>query len=209
MNRILALLCSPRPDGVSDNLARLFAEGAVEAGAGVRLEPLRRYAIAPCIGCGACSRPPYNCVLAKNGDQAEELFSLLQAVPLVLLAAPVYFYALPARFKAFIDRGQRFWAARSQADAAKGGESLLPPKPVLAALAAGRPRGGQLFNGALLTLKYFLAPQNARIQDTRLLRGLDKPEDLWARPAVCDALRAWGRHWGERVTARAKDGRVE
>ena len=207
MRQILALLCSPRPDGVSDSLARLFAEGAAEAGAGVRLEPLRRYAIAPCIGCGACARPPHNCVLARGDDQAEELFALFQAAPLALLAAPVYFYSLPARFKAFIDRGQRFWDARSSS-VAGAGDSRLSPKPVLAALAAGRPRGGQLFNGALLTLKYFLAPQNARIQDTRLLRGLDRPEDLWARPAVCDALRAWGRHWGERLAALAQDGRA-
>ena len=56
MNQILALLCSPRPGGVSDSLARLFAEGAAEAGAEARLEPLRRYKIAPCIGCGACEK---------------------------------------------------------------------------------------------------------------------------------------------------------
>ncbi len=202
MTQILALLCSPRPDGVSDSVARLFAEGAAGAGAGVRLEPLRRYAVAPCTGCGACSRPPHHCVLARGDDQAEELFALLRAAPLALLAAPAYFYALPARFKAFIDRGQRFWAARN-------GRSPLSPKPVLAALVAGRPRGGQLFNGALLTLNYFLAPHNARIRDTRLLRGLDRPEDLWARPEVCDALRAWGRHWGQRLAALTQDGRAQ
>ena len=104
MNQILALLCSPRPGGVSDSLARLFAEGAAEAGAEARLEPLRRYKIAPCIGCGACARPPHACVLARGDDQAEELFALFQAAPLVLLAAPIYFYPLPAFFKDFIDR---------------------------------------------------------------------------------------------------------
>ena len=33
MSRPLALLCSPHPDGVSDSVARLVAEGAAEAGA--------------------------------------------------------------------------------------------------------------------------------------------------------------------------------
>lgn len=206
MNQILAFLCSPRPGGVSDSLARLFAEGAAEAGAEARLEPLRRYKIAPCIGCGACARPPHACVLARGADQAEELFALFQAAPLVLLAAPIYFYALPAFFKGFIDRSQRFWAARAYDHGPRAGLPRPPVKPVLAALSAGRPRGGQLFTGALLTLKYFLAPQDARIQEKRLLRGLDTPEDLAARPAVCDALRAWGRHWAQRLEARTDDG---
>lgn len=214
MTKPVALLCSPRPDGVSDTLARIFAEGAADAGADMLMLPLRRYAVAPCIGCGACNRPPHQCVLARPGpapleDQAEEVFDLLVSAPLVLIASPIYFYALPAHFKALIDRAQRFWAARAHTRKASAALPQPPVKPVLAGLVAGRPRGEQLFAGSLLTLKYFLAPLDAGIRETRLLRGLENREDLLRRPAVRKSLRAWGHDWGHRLAAQApahKDG---
>ncbi len=210
MTQPVALLCSPRPEGVSDTLARLFAEGAAEAGADIRLVPLRDYPVAPCIGCGACAEPPHMCILSRATgtgaqDQAEELFDLLAAAPLVLLASPIYFYALPARFKALIDRGQRFWAARAHTRKACAALPQPPIKPVLVGLVAGRPRGNQLFSGSLLTLKYFLAPLNAGIRETRLLRGLEKPADIYRRPTVRNGLIAWGHDWGRRLAAQSVD----
>lgn len=111
----VALLCSPRPCGTSDALARYAAEGAAGAGCTLQIVPLREYTVTPCTGCGACRLPPHACVLNRGEDQAEELFSLLTQAPMILLAAPIYFYALPAGFKALIDRGQRFWAAQEYA----------------------------------------------------------------------------------------------
>lgn len=70
---------------------------------------------------------------------------------------------------------------------------------VLAALAAARPRGEQLFTGSLLGLKYFFASFGARIADTRTLRGLACPEDLLSRPDLCADLERWGRDWAVRL----------
>ena len=69
----------------------------------------------------------------------------------------------------------------------------------LAALAAARPRGEQLFTGSLLGLKYFFASFGARIADTRTLRGLACPEDLLSRPDLCADLERWGRDWAVRL----------
>lgn len=213
MTQPVALLCSPRPEGVSDTLARLFAEGAAEAGTDIRLVPLRDYSLAPCIGCGACAKPPHLCILSRptgSGaqDQAEEIFDLLISAPLVLLTSPIYFYALPAGFKALIDRSQRFWAARAHTRKACAALPQPPIKPVLVGLVAGRPRGAQLFSGSLLTLKYFLAPLDAGIRETRLLRGLKKPADIYRRAAVRDGLRAWGHDWGRRLAAESRDAKT-
>ena len=73
------------------------------------------------------------------------------------------------------------------------------PDSVLAALAAARPRGEQLFTGSLLGLKYFFASFGARIADTRTLRGLACPEDLLSRPDLCADLERWGRDWAVRL----------
>ena len=208
MSNILVLQCSPHAGGVSDSVADLFAKGMAEAGAVLRTVALRDYAISPCTGCGACFRPPHNCVLAgrplpgQNGDcpvldQAEEVFQLIAEAQLIMISSPIYFYFLPAHFKALIDRTQRFWARG-------GGEERVPlplsrAKPVLVAMTAGRRRGNLLFSGSLLSLKYFLAPLDAGIRETRLLRGLESLKDLHDRPAVMAALHAWGHDWGHRL----------
>ena len=202
------LQCSPHAGGVSDSVADLFANGMVEAGASLRTVALRDYAFSPCTGCGACFRPPHNCVLSgrplpgQNGgcpvlDQAEEVFQLIAEAQLIMISSPIYFYFLPAHFKALIDRTQRFWARQ-------GGEERVPlplsrAKPVLVAMTAGRRRGNLLFSGSLLSLKYFLAPLEAGIRETRLLRGLESLKDLHERPAVMAALHAWGHDWGHRL----------
>ena len=208
MSKILVLQCSPHAGGVSDSVADLFAKGMAEAGADLRTVALRDYAFSRCTGCGACSRAPHTCVLAGRplpgqnstcpvADQAEEVFQLIAEAQLIMISSPIYFYFLPAHFKALSDRTQRFWAKQ-------GGEERLPlplsrAKPVLVAMTAGRRRGNLLFSGSLLSLKYFLAPLEAGIRETRLLRGLESLKDLQERPAVMAALHAWGHDWGHRL----------
>ena len=118
-----------------------------------------------------------------------------------MFASPIFFYALPAGFKAWIDRGQRFWAACLD----RPGSTTVPPaspdKPVLALLAAGRPHGEELFSGALRTLRWFLPLLGARLVDSRCFRGLDRVEDFEERPGDLAALREWGRACGRRLAA--------
>ncbi len=204
MNPALVLMCSPHAEGVSDGLARCFAEALADAGCPVCRVPLRAHPVLPCTGCGGCSQPPHACVLAPR-DDAEWLFSRFAEAPLVLVASPIFFYALPAGFKAWIDRGQRFWAAHAAqlraGDVQPRPDRTAAVKPVLAALAAGRPRGEELFSGALRTLTWFLRPLGARLAENRVFRGLDRRADLEARPEVAEAMRDWARAWGERLCA--------
>ena len=71
-------------------------------------------------------------------------------------------------------------------------------RTAVALLAAGRPRGVRLFDGALLTLDYFCRTQNFKIQESLGFRALDTKKDLDARPQVLTCVRtkahAWGRH---------------
>ncbi|WP_241159340.1 MULTISPECIES: flavodoxin family protein [unclassified Desulfovibrio] len=190
-------MCSPHADGVSDLLAETFAAGLEEGGCPASRVPLRAHPVEPCTGCAACAQPPHACALAGR-DEAEWLFARFAEAPLVLLASPIYFYALPAPFKAWIDRGQRFWAAR--AAGIRAADSPTPPhageKPVLAALAAARPRGEELFSGALRTLAWFAGALGAHLAENRVFRGLDRREDICGRPQDLSGLREWGRSWG-------------
>ncbi|MEG6551969.1 flavodoxin family protein [Desulfocurvibacter africanus] len=181
--------CSPRQGGNSDMAARMFLAGLRQAGGDAREVRLADYAIEPCLGCGACRRSPgRRCVLADR-DQAEELFGLLLAAPFVLFASPIYFYHLPAHFKAFIDRSQSYYEKGMALDPSITG---LPRRTAHVILVAGRPTGERLFEGSLLTLKYFLVNFKYALSEPLTLRGKDGPDDLAADEAACALLRESG-----------------
>lgn len=201
MTQALVLLCSPRKKGVSDTAAQLFAQGLTECGMPAQVLALRDYAVTGCTGCGACTPPPHQCMLADT-DDAETLFTALATAKLLLIASPIYFYHLPAHFKALIDRSQRFWVQHQAGEAetpkywqTKDTRHKRHTRPALAILTAGRSCGTQLFKGALLSLNYFLASLGTTLCETRQLRGLETVEDLTARPAVTAGLYAWGKDW--------------
>lgn len=189
----LLLSCSPRKGGNSDGAARLFAEGrssvALTGEAVVPVAPLflRDYAIAPCTGCGTCERYarklakqgenepalPFGCPLAGHDDSRSMLGALLGCGELCLVA-PVYFYHLPAMFKAFVDRLQPLWALREA-----GFELFRPGSRVCRLILLGaRPRGERLFAGSLLTLQYALSPLGFTLAEPLLLYGVEKPGDV-------------------------------
>lgn len=186
MAEALAFACSPRAGGNSDAAVEYFCRGVAQAGGACRVVRLREYPLHPCIGCGACAKRA-GCVLPDAG-QAEELFALLRSAPVVFFASPIYFYHLPAGFKAFIDRAQAAYE-HLQAFATDGAST----RPAYAALVAGRPRGRRLFEGSLLTLRYFLLPFGLCLEDPLLLLGKDRPGDLSADGDARAQLEAYGR----------------
>nr|WP_300162349.1 NAD(P)H-dependent oxidoreductase [Solidesulfovibrio sp.] len=190
MGEAAVFLCGPRAGGNSDTAGLTFAAALAQAGLPARVVRLRDERIAPCRGCGVCAGPGERCPLDRDGDAAEALFDLIEAAPVAAFAAPIYFYHLPAVFKGFIDRAQRRYAARL-AVAARAPSS--PARPAHALLVAGRRRGERLFDGSLLTLKYFLWPLSRELAEPCLLRGMDAPGDLAADGAALAAVAAAAR----------------
>ncbi|MBQ9405608.1 MAG: flavodoxin family protein [Desulfovibrio sp.] len=200
MKQALILLCSPRVHGISDTAANIFAQGLCEAGATTDILPLRAYTIAPCTGCGACAQPPHACALSgstgRKKDDADDIFAALRSARLLLVASPIYFYHLPAHFKALVDRTQRYWEQQRTMTSQPGAL-----RPALALLTAGRIQGRQLFSGALLTLGHFLAPLGFSLRESRLLRGMESHANIHERPALMAGLHAWGQDWASTCLA--------
>ncbi len=174
MNKCAIYSCSHRKGGNSDKAAELFAQGLAESGAKAELFTLRNHKVMHCLACDKCLDSPQNtCVLGER-DDAEKLFAPLTTSPFVFFSTPVYFYHLPSMFKTWIDRGQRFWNARR-----KGNEQIanLAKRPAFACLVAGS-RGDSLFDGSLLTLKYFLENFNLELKGALTLRAVDAKNDL-------------------------------
>jgi len=174
--------CSHRRGGNSDHAAELLARGVREAGGQAEVLYVRDVKVMPCLACGYCDSPERTgrerCVLGTT-DQAWDLFTHCLSARTILFASPIYFYHLPSRLKTWIDRGQQFWRARL--DNEPWIQDLPPGRTAHAVLLAGQPSGEKLFDGARLTLKYFMQNFNMALADPQVFRGVDTRNDLQAK----------------------------
>lgn len=180
--------CSPRAKGNSDTIVHHFVQGILSVGGLAEITYLRDYNILPCSGCHSCAKSPDNSCILSHKDDAEILFKQIEQASLVVFASPIYFYALPANFKAFIDRAQRFWLRNEYKLNMTNDNLPIIYKPAIIALIAARQSGLKLFEGSLLTLKYFLKAFNIYISDTCQLLGFDKKHDLANDTVTCGKL---------------------
>lgn len=113
---VCVLVGSPRRNGACAALARCVAQGVQRAGAVATTAYLADYALAGCIGCGACNRTG-SCVFDAREAEASRpgfaaLFDCVRRADALALVAPVYFSGPPSQLKAFFDRMQPLWAQR-------------------------------------------------------------------------------------------------
>ncbi|MBO6088564.1 flavodoxin family protein [bacterium] len=100
--RVLIISSSPRERGNSEILCEEFKRGAEDAGHYVEIIKLRDKKINNCIGCGLCNANDHTSCFQK--DDMEEITEKMIGADLIVLATPVYFYAMCSQMKALIDR---------------------------------------------------------------------------------------------------------
>ncbi len=167
---VFLLQASSNAHGVTDLLANYIYDALRRAKISVRQCALSSHAIHPCTNCGFC-RTHCNTCAWDGEDRAGDILDAMRASQILILCAPIYFYALPAQCKALIDRSQRYWHSACTAD---------KQKPTIILLHAGRKKGEKLFDGANLTLRYFLALLSRSVFATYTRRGLETRDDLLA-----------------------------
>jgi hypothetical protein len=125
----------------------------------------------------------------------DELYPLLAAARNIVVATSLYFYDVPARGKALIDRSQALWARRyvlNQEMSKPDGRGFL--------LALGATKGDNLFVPVSLSIKYFFdALGLPKTFETLFFRGLDKPGDLARQPDLMTGIREAGLAFGRRI----------
>ncbi|MDO5861585.1 MAG: flavodoxin family protein [Thermoplasmata archaeon] len=103
--KILIIDGSPRRGGNTDILCDSFATGARENGSEVETIYPSRMKIAYCTGCDRCIETG-RCV---HKDDMEEVRDKMLSADIIVFAAPVYFYTIPAQIKVLIDRMVPFY----------------------------------------------------------------------------------------------------
>lgn len=146
--KVLGIYGSPRAGGNTDLLLDSFLSGCGEKGADVHRLYLRDLDFGPCVECGGCSASAV-CVLE---DGMTPLYPLLGESDGIVLASPIFFYGVTALAKAFIDRMQPFHVEKYVLKR----EPHTPKERKRGFfISAGATGGGKLFDGAVLTVKYF------------------------------------------------------
>jgi multimeric flavodoxin WrbA len=172
MIEIIAIYGSPRRDGNSATLLRRAVAGARQEGAQVEEVFLRDYKISPCLEIYNC-RKTGECAIR---DDFPKILSKLDASAGIMLASPIFFYAVSAHTKIFMDRCQSLWVKKYWIDQQVVGKA--PPTRKGVFISVGATSGRKLFDGAILTVKYFFDVLNAGLWKTVLCRGVDHKGEI-------------------------------
>ncbi len=172
MAKIVAIYGSPRKDGNSAALLRQAVKGAREEGAEVEEIFLRDYKISPCLEIYACIKE------GKCGirDDFPGILEKIEASTGIMLASPIFFYSVSAHTKIFMDRCQSLWVRKYWIDNQTFGQGPETRKGLF--ISVGATEGKKLFDGAILTVKYFFDVLSAGLWGTVLCRGVDRKGEI-------------------------------
>ena len=176
VKKILAIYGSPRRKGNTTMLLNYASQGATEAGAQVEKIMLRDLNISPCLEIYGCKKTG-KCVIQ---DDFQKVYDQLLGCHGLMLASPIFFYTVSAHTKIFMDRCQSLWVKKYWIDKIPYGQRNPRRKGLF--ISVGATRGKKLFDGTLLTIKYFFDILDAELWKALLYRELDFEEDVLKHP---------------------------
>ncbi len=190
--KVLGLFGSPRRGGNTDLLLEEMLKGAQSQEAEIERIFLSDLDISGCRECRSCEATG-NCVVQ---DQMQEIYPRLLEADFIILASPIFFYGVTAQAKRMIDRCQALWARKYILKKSSMGEKETTKRKGWFLSVAGS-RGAKVFEGAILTVKYFFDALNVEYAGELTFRGIDAKEAIKKHPsALKEAFEA-----GQRLAA--------
>ncbi len=193
--KVLGIFGSPRRGGNTELLLEEALRGAEKEGAETERLYISEIAITPCKECHGCDRTG-SCVIL---DDMQKIYPKLLGADVVILASPIFFYGVTAWTKALIDRSQSLWSKKYLLKDPSLGKEGKKRKGFF--ISVGATKGKKVFDGAILTVKYFFDVLNADYVGELLFRGVEAKEDILKQP---EALRQAYEAGRELVSAGKK-----
>lgn len=186
--KIVGIYGSPRRGGNTELLLGEFLRGCREAGAEVEEFHLRDMKISPCLEIYACKKDG-NCPI---DDDMKLLYGKFVEADGLAIASPIFFYAVSAQLKAVIDRCQAMWARKYLLH-----QPVSPGKTMRKGvfLAVGGSKGEKIFEGPLLTMKYFFDALDVTFYRSLLFREIDGKGDILKHPTAMAEAFALGKEF--------------
>jgi multimeric flavodoxin WrbA len=180
--KVLGIMGSPRRKSNTDILLDKALEGAAQAGAEVEKVLVSRLKISPCLEIYACLKDG-ECSIK---DDMQPLYKKLVEADHVILASPIFFYGVTGQAKAVIDRCQALWVRGHVLNMGKEDKRVRRG----AFISVGATRGAKLFDGPVLTVKYFFDAIGVKYFGDLLVRGIDNRGQITEHPELLnDAYR--------------------
>ena len=100
--KILVLNGSPRPNGNTAGMIKVFQTAAEEKGHQVKVMDVCRMNIRGCLACEYChNKGDGQCV---QKDDMQKIYDELQDTEMLVLASPIYYHGISGQLKCAIDR---------------------------------------------------------------------------------------------------------
>jgi multimeric flavodoxin WrbA len=180
--KVLGILGSPRRQSNTEILLDSALAGAKKMGAEVEKVAVSELRIHPCLEIYAC-RKDGRCAIK---DDMQQLYEKLLEAAHIIFASPIFFYGLTSQAKAIVDRCQALWVRKYELGMGK--EDRRIRRGVF--ISVGATRGERLFDGAVLTVKYFFDAIGVTYAGDLLVRGIDGKAEIKEHPtALQDAFR--------------------
>lgn len=189
---VLALMGSPRRGGNTDLLLGEFIDEVEERGVGTERVAVAELNISPC-------RERYTCLdtgICGLEDDMAPLYDRLIQAQVVVVATPIFFYGPTAQIKAVMDRCQALWCRKYHL---KRPLDRTPGQGYLISVAATN--GRRLFDGLLLSARYFLSVLDLKLDGQLLVRGADLAGAVLDQPEALAQARELGRAAADFVRA--------
>lgn len=172
MVKILAIYGSPRRNGNTSLLLKKAVKGALEAGAEVEEVFLRDLKMSPCLEIYGCKETG-RCVIQ---DDFQKVYDQLLVCHGLMLASPIFFYTVSAHTKILMDRCQSLWAKRYCLEKNPIEKRKAKRKGLF--ISVGATKGKKLFEGTLLSIRYFFDVLDIELWRSLLYRSLDLERDV-------------------------------
>ena len=176
MTNILAIYGSPRRKGNTSLLLQRAVEGARDAGAQVDEVVLRDLKMSPCLEIYGCLKTG-RCAIK---DDFQAVYDQIVECQGLILASPIFFYAVSAHTKILMDRCQSLWVKRFWLEKTPLNQKGSTRKGLY--ISVGATKGKRLFDGTLLTVRYFFDAIDTALWRSLLYRGLDFEGDILKQP---------------------------
>jgi multimeric flavodoxin WrbA len=187
MSQIVAIYGSPRRRGNTATLLKHAVQGAVDAGAHVNEIVLRDLKISPCLEIYACKKEG-RCAIK---DDFQHVMDQILSSRGIILASPIFFYTVSAHTKILMDRCQSLWVKKYWIDKVPFGQ--WEPKRKGLFISVGATKGKKLFDGTLLTVRYFFDVLDTELFRSLLYRGLDFEGDVLKYPQYLEEAHEAGQ----------------
>jgi len=189
--KIVAIYGSPRRKGNTATLLRQAVQGARDSDAQVEEIVLRDLKISPCLEIYGCKKTG-ECAIKDDFQKVRN--QILESQGLIL-ASPIFFYTVSAHTKILMDRFQSLWVKKYWIDKAVKDQWMIKRKGLF--IAVGATKGKKLFDGTLLTIKYFFDVLDMELFRSILYRGLDFEGDVFKHPEYLEEAYAAGKTFAE------------